>query len=79
MDKYLTIIVNMLAVYAVSTLLAEYNGFRDIFMKLRKKGLPDCAVCLSVWTAIPAALLTGLSVVEYLAVVGGVILLVRNL
>lgn len=79
MDKYFTIIIVVLAVYAVSTLLAEYNGFRDIFMKLRKKGLPDCSVCLSVWIAIPISIIAGLSIVEYLSVIGGVILLSRHL
>ena len=79
MDKYLTLIVAILAVYGVSTLFAEYNGFKDVFIKLRKMGMPDCAVCLSVWIAIPISIIAGLSIVEYLSVIGGVILLSRHL
>ena len=73
------LIIATLGTYGPSTLLAEYDGPLDILSKLRKRGLPDCAVCLAVWIAIPVSYFAGIGILGYLAVIGGVILLERAL
>lgn len=73
------VVIAILATYGVSTLVADYDGPRDIFIRLRKRSkFFECAVCLSPWVAVIPALLIGLSFVEYIAVVGGTIIIARN-
>ena len=73
------IIIAVFATYALSTLLAQYDGPLGILADIRELGLPDCAVCLAVWIAIPISLIMGVNFMEYFAVLGGSIALSRAL
>jgi hypothetical protein len=70
-----------LAVWRVAHLLAQEDGPFDLVFKLRKRvgqgffgSLLDCFLCLSLWIAIPFALLIGAGwighVVAWLALSG---------
>lgn len=71
--------LSILAVYGISTLLADYSGAGDIFLKLRKKGVPECSACIGVWIAIPFALFTGIGMLGYFAIVGANVILSRHI
>lgn len=73
----MSIIIAILATYAVSTLLSTYDGAFNVFTELRELGIPSCAVCIAVWIAIPISLIMGVSFIEYFAVLGGSIALSR--
>lgn len=68
--------------YGLSTLISEYDGPIDLFVKLRSTKLLkffECGVCLTPYVALIPTLLLGLSLVEYLATVGIVIMIVRKI
>jgi len=68
----------VLATFGVSALISNYDGPQGVLVLLRAHvAAARCCVCLSVWLGIPIALLTGVGVVGYLAIVGTVILLER--
>lgn len=70
------IITAIIATYGTAALIVSYDGPYDLLFKLRSKVKPfRCVVCTSVWLAIPVSLFSGLTFIEYLAVIGGVILL----
>lgn len=76
----LEFIITALAVYGISALVSQYDGYKDSFIKLREKYPRSafiCAVCLSVWLVIPLYLVALLNVwmVAPLAIIGVVILL----
>lgn len=71
------IVISTLGVYGISVLLAEYSGPKNIFLKLREKGLPDCVPCLSVYIAIIPVLSLSMSFFEYLAIIGATIIIER--
>lgn len=65
------------ATFGWSWLIVYKDGFLDIFLKLRSKSwlkMLLCFKCASVWIAMPLSALFGLSILEYFAVVGFVIL-----
>jgi len=67
-----------LATFGVSALISNYDGPMGVFVRLRSHvAATRCCVCLSVWLGIPIALLTGVGVVGYLAIIGTVILIER--
>ena len=83
-----TVCVVVLAVWRVTHLLWGEDGPGDIFVRLRKAAGPgffgrllDCFYCMSLWVAIPFALLLAASwterVVLWLGLSGGAILLER--
>lgn len=71
-------IITALAVYGMSTLIAEYDGPFDIFKKVRgstKSSLFTCVVCIACWLAIPVTLLglhVGILWLMPLAVIGAI-------
>jgi len=68
------ILLNILAIYGATTLIVNYDGPMDIFMKLRGElRVFRCVPCLSVWLSVPFLFTSGL--IMYLAVIGGVIAL----
>lgn len=75
------LILSTLSIYAITLVLSSYSGPFQIFSLMRNKSpemlkeLLSCFVCLSWYTALPFALLLGFNLLEYLAVVGGAILL----
>ena len=74
------LLILALATYGVSKLLVEYDGFGDIFYKLRAKSwlsMLNCVVCTSVYIAVPIAIFSGVGVLGYLAILGIVILIER--
>lgn len=78
MVEVLGLLVIALAVYAISKLLSAYDGPFDVFKILREKFPMSplvCAVCTAVWVAIPFSIFSGISFLDYFAVIGIVILL----
>lgn len=74
------LILAILSTYGISTLISEYDGPFNLFVKLRNMDVSkvtSCSVCLSVWIAIPVSIIIGLTLVYYLSVIGAVILLNR--
>lgn len=80
--------VSVLAVWRVTHLLWGEDGPGDVFVGLRRAAgqswfgkLLDCFYCLSLWVAIPPALLLGATWAErgllWLGLSGGAILLER--
>jgi hypothetical protein len=62
------LVLGILAVWRISHLLHAEDGPWDILVRLRRKAgsgfwgqLLDCFYCLSIWIAIPFALLIGAS------------------
>lgn len=79
------LLVLFLSVYGASKLLTEYDGFGDVFYKLRNKPwlkMLSCIICTSVWVAVLFSIIWALGFVYLLtpvAVVGAVILLEEKL
>lgn len=73
------IITAILATFGIASLLTEYDGPFNAFVRLRGYvgGPFKCLVCLSCWVAIPICIYLGLNFIEYLAVIGGVIFIYR--
>ena len=68
-----------LAIYGISYLLVEKDGFMDVFLKLREiKWLPfNCITCTAVWIGVPIALLSGIGLLGYFASLGIIVLIER--
>lgn len=73
----LEIVFAIFGTYGLATLLSDYGGPKDIFRKLRSKGVPDCNVCIGTWLVIPIYLLCAAGFGAPLAVLGGFIILAR--
>lgn len=79
------IIIASLATYGISSLLTEYSGIKDIFIKARLRfpnSALNCIVCTSVYVSIALFIIVLLGLGYYLtpfAVVGVVIILDRFL
>lgn len=72
------IILATLATFGISALISNYDGLFGVFEWIRSKGTVfSCTVCLSVWIAIPIAYFSGIGLLGFLAVIGGVILIER--
>jgi hypothetical protein len=71
------IILAVLATYAITLIMSSYGGPFDVFARLRAKyDKPwSCFVCLSFWVGLAVSALSQLTVLEYLAVVGGTIVI----
>ena len=73
------LIITALAVYGTSKLLVEYDGYRDVFYKLRSHyEALQCVACTSVYVAVAfsAVYFLGLSMwLLPLAIVGAIILI----
>lgn len=74
------ILIATLATYALSTLIAEYDGPFDVFVSARETygKLLSCNVCSGVWFAIAISIALGLGFFECLAVIGANTILARN-
>ena len=60
------LVVGILAVWRISHLLFSESGPAELLVHLRRRfasssgaGIFDCFYCLSLWVALPVALLTG--------------------
>ena len=82
------LILGILAVWRVTHLLNAEDGPWDVFVSLRRSlgsgfwgSLLDCFYCLSLWVAVPFALVLGPTwrqgILLWLALSGGAILLER--
>jgi hypothetical protein len=86
--KFYWLVLGILAVWRITSLLGAEDGPMDIFAKLREsvgdgvvgKGL-RCFYCLSLWVAIPFALIAGETRTErfvlWLALSAGAIMIQR--
>lgn len=74
-----SILIAILATYSVSTLLTQYDGPLNLFRFMQKYKPFNCTVCTGVIVAVPIALTSGLTLTEYLATIGIVIVMDRNL
>lgn len=84
MNMLITLLTALLATYGVAKLISNYDGLFNVFLWLRNRDsvigkLFSCTVCLAVWVAIPVAYFAGFGVMGYLAIIGSVILIERNL
>lgn len=83
MDTYqqaTSIVIGILIVYGLATIVTEYDGPFHVFAKLRASklnSLLSCAVCVSPYIALLLIPLMGISLVQYLAVLGGSIIIAR--
>lgn len=67
-----------IAVFGICHLLVYQDGPAKILFKIRNKIKPfRCMPCSVVWVAIPLSIWTGIGLLGYLFVIGGVILLDR--
>ena len=79
------LIITTLAVYGASKLLAEYDGFMDVFYRIRSikwLRMLTCVVCTSVWVAVAFSLVFWLGLAVWLlplAIVGVIILIEEKL
>lgn len=77
------LLITTLATYGVSKLLTDYDGFGDIFYKLRAKKylkMLTCTTCTSVWVATIFCIVFALGFAIWLlpfAIVATVIILER--
>lgn len=70
------ILIVSLATYGMCKLVSEYDGPFNVFQRIRSQFKAFlCLACSSVWVCAPLALFTGLSVVEYFAAIGIVLIL----
>lgn len=73
------VIIAALCIYAVSSLVVNYDGAFGIFERIRRvnalQGVTSCAVCASFWMSIPFLFI--ITPLEVLAAYGLVILAVR--
>lgn len=71
-------VFSVLATFGSAALIVRYDGPFNIFVRVRSAfHVAHCVVCLSVWLAIPITLVEGLSFIEYLAVLGVLVVLER--
>lgn len=74
-------IITALAVYGFSKLLVEYDGFMDVFYKLRQREwlkMLTCVICTACWVALVFAVVFWLGWAMWLlplAIIGIVIIL----
>jgi len=75
------LIVLLLAVYGASKLLVEYDGYKNVFYKLRQRErltMLHCVICTAVWFAILFSIVFWLGFVVILipfSIIGFVILM----
>lgn len=82
MQQAINIILGVLTTYGLATILAEYDGPAKVFQKIRSSKLRplfECSVCLSPYVALIPVLCLSMGFIEYLAVIGGSVILARNL
>lgn len=73
-----TIILIAFATFGVSIIATEKDGLFNVLAWARKKlGGFECSVCLSVWVAGALSLIYGLTFLEYLAVIGINVMLIK--
>lgn len=80
MFDVIDIVLPALAAFGISALISQYDGLSGVLQRVRLnrlRRLASCTVCLSVWVAIPISIVANLSVIEYFATLGFVILLER--
>jgi hypothetical protein len=82
----LQFIILTLSTWRITHLIQAEDGPWDVIFKIRKwvgngfvGSLMDCFYCLSIWTAIPFAMVAGSTITEYIvytmAMSGGAILI----
>lgn len=73
------IIIMTIATFGISALISNYDAPFGLFRNLREvKWLPfHCTVCTACWMAMPITALSGIGIIGYLAVIGGVIIIER--
>lgn len=75
------LIITALAVYGTSKLLVEYDGYKDVFYKLRQSErltMLHCVICTSVYVALAFSIIYWLGWAIWLlplAIVGVIILI----
>jgi hypothetical protein len=75
------IIYAILGTFSTTLVVSSYAGPGHVFVKMRNKSsewlseLLECFPCLVWWVTVPFALLLGLDLLEYFAVVGGAMVL----
>ncbi len=76
----MNLIIGIVGTYGVAIILSEYDGPFKLFYKARSSKLYEllsCGVCLSPYIAVAFALGLHMSFWEYLAVVGGSVIIAR--
>ena len=79
------LLITTLAVYGASKLLAEYDGFMDVFYRIRSikwLRMLTCVVCTSVWLSLAFSAVLWLGFAAWLlplAIVGVIILIEEKL
>lgn len=82
MDQLLSTIYGIIITTGLSTMIAYYDGPFGLFYKVRRNRYgkwADCSVCLTPYMALIPLLLLDLNLAQYLTVIGGSVLINRNL
>lgn len=80
MAEIIQLLIAILGTYGLISLISDYDGPFNVFFKLRSSRLGklfECGVCLSPYFALIPVLGLGMSLYEYLAVIGGSVILSR--
>ena len=80
MQQIIDLLLATFITSGLALMISEYDGVFNIFVELRKKlEAFNCAVCLSPYIALLPTLLLNLDFVEYLAIIGMSVIIVRRL
>lgn len=77
------LIITALAVYGTSKLLVEYNGYKDVFYKLRQSErltMLQCVVCCSVYVALAFSIIYWLGWAMWLLplAIAGIVIMIED-
>lgn len=77
-QQIIDIVFTALGTYGLATLVTDYSGPFNLFVYLRKKGVPDCNVCVATWLLLPVLLLVMAGLGVPLAALGLMMILARS-
>lgn len=81
MVEVLNLVIAVVATYGIATVISQYDAPAGLLIRLRSikylQSFLSCAVCLSVWIAIPIAIYSDLNIIKYFATIGFVIVIER--
>lgn len=77
----LELLTSTILTVGLATLITEYDGLMDVFLRLRQsrfKKLFECSTCLSPYIALIPAISLSMGLLDYLVIVGASVILTRH-